>query len=66
MDYKVRDFPDLIKREGGIVNTNRDDYLRAKSRQKQAKRIDNLEEEVRGLHSKIDMLIGLLTNGKPS
>ncbi|WEM34261.1 hypothetical protein [Xanthomonas phage X1] len=60
MDAKVRDYPDLIKRGGGVVNTNHDEYLRAKARLKQAKRIDNLESEVRGLHSKLDILIGLL------
>ena len=64
MDYKVRDYPDLIKREGGVVNKNTDEYLRAKSRLKQAKRIDNLENEVRGLHSKLDQLLELFSNAQ--
>jgi hypothetical protein len=64
MEYKVKDYPDLLKREGGVINKNNDDYLRAKSRLKQSKRIDTLENEVRGLHSKIDTLIELLNNAK--
>lgn len=61
---KVRDFPDLIKRGGGVVNTNNDEYLRAKSRNKQAKRIDKLEQDVRDVHTKLDLLIALMTEKK--
>lgn len=64
MDARVKDYPDLIKRGAGVVNTNTDEYHRAKARLKQAKRIDNLESEVRGLHSKLDTLIGLLQNAQ--
>lgn len=64
-EYKVRDFPDLIKRGGGVINTNQDEYHRAKARLMQAQRIDNLEGEVRGLHSKLDLLVELLQNAKP-
>ena len=66
MEYKVKDYPDLIKREGGIVNKNNDDYLRAKMRAKQSRRIDSLENEVRGLHTKLDKLMELLSNAKES
>ena len=64
MDAKVRDYPDLIKRGAGVVNTNKDDYLRAKSRNKQAKRLDILEDEVKSVHNKLDVLIALLTEKK--
>ncbi len=61
MDIKVRDFPDLIKRGAGVVNTNKEEYNRAKVRIKQAKRLDALEDEVKGLGNKLDHLIALLT-----
>lgn len=62
MDAKVRDYPDLLKRGAGVVNTNNDDYLRAKSRIKQSKRIETLEKDVQTINSKLDLLLSLLTD----
>jgi hypothetical protein len=62
MEYKINDFPDLIKRGAGVINTNQSEYHRAKARIQNAKRIDNLEGEVRDIHKKLDILLGLLQN----
>jgi len=62
MDAKVRDYPDLIKRGAGVVNTNHDEYHRALSRNQQARRVDDLEKEVSALHIKMDKLIELLVS----
>lgn len=62
MDAKVRDYPDLIRRDRGVVNTNADDYLRAKSRIRQQKRIDNLENDLNEVSKKLDIVLAMLVN----
>lgn len=64
MDAKVKDFPDLIKRNGGVVNTNHDHYLRAKMRIRQADRLERLEENVAGMQKTLDAILTLMLAAK--
>lgn len=60
-DIRVKDHPDLVKRGAGVINKNFDDYQRALARSKQAKRIDELEDKITDMSSKLDLLIKALT-----
>ena len=68
---KVKDYPHLIKQSGSIVNTNRDEYLKRKAKQRESKRIAELskknqemERKVDELSDKMDIIIGLLMGDK--
>jgi hypothetical protein len=59
-EYKVNDYPDLIKRSGGVINTNFTEYAKCKKRLLKAKEFDTLKDRVDGLDSKLDMILNLL------
>lgn len=62
MDAKVQDYPDLIKRNGGVVNTNVDEYQRARMRAQQVKRINTLESKVESMDGRLSEILSLLQN----
>lgn len=61
MDIKIEGYPELRRRGAGVINTDRDEYLRALNRNKQGKRIDDLEEKIEDLSGKVDKLLQILT-----
>lgn len=57
---KVRDYPDLIKRNGGVVNINQAEYARAKQRHQHTHRLEKLETKVCSMESKLGDILELL------
>lgn len=64
MDIKVRDYPDLVRRGAAIINTNRDEYLKAQIRAQKIKRDKELESRVDSLENKLDLILNLLQGKK--
>lgn len=60
-DIKIEGYPELRRRGAGVVNTDREEYLRALNRNKQGKRIDDLEDKIEDLSGKVDKLLQILT-----
>lgn len=60
VEAKVEDYPDLIKRNGAVINTNHTEYFKSKIRQAQQNRINKLESEVCSLSKRLDNIIDLL------
>lgn len=65
MEAKVKDYPDFIKRGGGVINTNANEYARAKARAYQFKRIDNLEDKMCDMQIKLGEIMSLLKQLTP-
>lgn len=63
MDIRIEGYPELRRRGAGVINTDRDEYIRALGRNKQGKRLDDLENRIDDLGVKVDKLIQILTEG---
>jgi len=63
---KIRDHKDLVRPAvgGGVVNTNREEWLKAKRRLEQVEKQKQLETRVSALEGKLDLIIGLLQKDK--
>lgn len=59
-EAKVKDYPHLIKRNGGVINTDHNEYARAKTRQNQTMRITKLENQVGDMQGKLGEILSLL------
>lgn len=57
IQFKIKDFPDLIKVDGVVINTNDSLYQKARSRKKSMERIDNIEKRIAGVESKLDLIL---------
>lgn len=61
VEAKVADYPDLVKRNGGVINTNHSEYVRAKLRNVQANRLNKLEADVCEMGTKLGDILSLLS-----
>lgn len=59
---KVKDYPDLVKKDGGVINVNQDEYIRAKTRQKQQMRFAQLENKVNSMEENLHSILSLLND----
>jgi hypothetical protein len=65
MDYKVNDYPDLIKVDKSyVVNTNEEKYQEALKRRNMVKKNNDIEKRLDNLESSINTILSILTKGK--
>ena len=70
MDKNIKNHAELVKRQAGVINMNKSDYILALKRLQEAqnrinldKKVNDLEQKVNDLDSKLDTIIRLLSEG---
>lgn len=62
IEHKIKDYPHLRKVNGAVINKDDRAYAQAKAQAKASGRLRQLEMQVNTMSSKIDDIIGLLSN----
>ena len=62
---RIRGHADLVRpaNSGGVVNTNHEEWLKAKRRLAHVEKQKHLETRVSEIESKLDLILGLLQKG---
>lgn len=59
---KIQDYPNLVKTNGAIINTDVDEYVRVKARRAQQKRFTSLEAKVANMDGMLTEILSVLNS----
>lgn len=55
-DIKIKNYPNLARNNGYIVNTNRDDYQNRLNAIKKQKELEDMKENIKDMQEKYDVI----------